>query len=507
MRDGGIHLRKTKTGSGSTAVQAVRYIRRKMVMVKHFGSAQTPHALQLLLRDGEAWIAKQRMQLPLPLTSEPSLSSSVVDFDRIAFSNARHIFAHEVLMHAVKALGFARLLDSVLADLVIIRLLEPSSKLRAITLLRRYFDIVHGRRTVYNTLKTFAARKDAMERQLIACAMKSHALTLSLVFYDVTTLYFESFREDEEEAGLHKTGFSKDNKPQQPQVVIGLLVTSQGFPLCYDIFKGNTFEGHTMLPVIERFQETHHVKTCTIVADAAMLSFENIEELRRKKLSYIVGARVANLSPKLISAVSMALNCTDDATIRIATKHGDLVCAFTKKRFQKDKHDMEKQIARAQKLVASRESGRRAKFVQTKGASYILNTKLIAKTEKLLGIKGYVTNILPEAMSNYEIIAHYKNLWHVEQTFRMAKSDVEIRPIFHRTDDAIRAHVLLCVVALAVQKYLERITGWTLRRIRDAIMSVTDITLIDTVTGKSFTKRSILSTETQSLMEKLGMPY
>jgi len=507
MRDGGIRLRTTKTASGATAVQAVRYVQRKVVVVKHFGSAHTPHELQILMRDGDAWIAKQRTQPPLPLLSEPSLSSSVVDLDRLTFSDTRHLFAYEVLMHAVKSLRFAHLLDPVLADLVVMRLLEPSSKLRAIALMRRHFGIVHGRRTVYEKLGRFATHKDVLERQLVACAVQGDALALSIVFYDVTTLYFESFHEDEEETGLRKTGFSKDNKPQQPQVVIGLLVTAQGFPLGYDIFKGSTFEGHTMLPVIEKFQETHHVETCTVVADAGMLSFENIEMLRKKKLSYIVGARVANLSPGLIEQVSTTLNRSDGATVRMETKHGDLLCFFSKERFRKDKHDMEKQIARAKKLVTSREPGRRAKFVQTTGTSYMLHAKLITKTEKLLGIKGYVTNIPQTVMNDREVITHYRNLWHVEQTFRMAKSDLEMRPIFHRTDDAIRAHVLLCVVALAVQKHCEKMTGWTLRSMRDVIMSVTDITLTDTVTGRTFTKRSALPAEAESLMAKLGMPY
>lgn len=478
-----------------------------MVVVQHFGSAHTPHELQILIRDGDAWIAKKRSQPPLPLLSEPSLSSSVVDLDRLTFSDTRHLFAYEVLMHAVKALGFVRLLDPVLADLVVMRLLEPSSKLRAIALLRRSFGIVHGRRTVYERLRTFATHKDVLERQLVACAVQGDTLALSLVFYDVTTLYFESFHEDEEETGLRKTGFSKDNKPQQPQVVIGLLVTAQGFPLGYEIFKGSIFEGHTMLPVLEKFQDMHSVKTCTVIADAGMLSFDNIEMLRTKKFSYIVGARVGNLSPTLIEQMSTMLSCTDGATIRMETQHGDLLCSFSKTRYQKDKHDLEKQIARAKKLVASREPGRRAKFVQTKGTTYALNAALIAKTEKLLGIKGYVTNISRKVMSDEEVIAHYRNLWHVEQTFRMAKSDLEMRPIFHHTDDAIRAHVLLCVVTLAVQKHLEKMTGWTLRHIRDVIMFVTDVTLIDTVTGRAFTKRSTLSTEAESLMAKLGMPY
>lgn len=509
MWDCGIRLRKTKTSSGATAVQAVRYVRRKMVVVKHFGSAHTPHELHVLVRDGETWVAKQRSQLPLPFDQEPSLSSSIVDLDRLAFSNTRHIFAHEVIMRVLTTLGFTRILNPLLCDLVVMRLLEPSSKLRAIKLLRCHFGIVRGRRTVYRALKAFSGRKDAAERQLVACAVETDALALSLVLYDVTTLYFESFREDEpeeKEKGLRKTGFSKDNKPQQPQIVVGLLVTNQGFPLAYDVFRGNTFEGHTMLPLLTEFQEKHDIHTCTVVADAAMLSLENTEELRRKKLTYIVGARVANLSQQHIEEIS-AIGGKDGATMRLSTHHGDLICSFSKDRYRKDRHEMEKQIARAKKLIASMEPGRQAKFVRKHGGKYLFNEKLVKKTEKLLGIKGYVTNISEKKMSSTEVIEHYRNLWRVEQSFRMSKHDLRMRPIFHRDEDAIRAHVLLCVVTLAIQKHLEQTTECSLRHIRDVLMSVMDITLTDTVTGRSFVKRSALSEEVQSLLEKLEMSY
>ena len=168
---------------------------------------------------------------------------------------------------------------------------------------------------------------------------------------------------------------------------------------------------------------------------------------------------------------------------------------------------MEKQIVRAEALVAKGEAGRKAKFVSKKGGTYTFNGKLVEKTKQLLGIKGYVTNIPPEVMNNQEIITHYRSLWHVEQTFRMAKSDLDMRPIFHHTDNAIRSHVLLCVVTLAVQKHLEQTTGWSLRRIRDVLLSVTDITLTDTTTGKSFIKRSIFLEDVQSLLAKLEMSY
>ena len=164
-------------------------------------------------------------------------------------------------------------------------------------------------------------------------------------------------------------------------------------------------------------------------------------------------------------------------------------------------------MARAQKLVVSREPGRRAKFVSTKGTSYALNASLIAKTEKLLGIKGYVTNIPPETMSDVEIIAHYRSLWHVEQAFRMAKSDLDVRPIFHHTEEAIRAHLLICFLALAMSQYMEIKSGLSLQKIVDLLRNAGDAKVINTSSGEEFIIPTAITEETQNLLQQLGASY
>ena len=113
---------------------------------------------------------------------------------------------------------------------------------------------------------------------------------MSIVFYDVTTLYFEAEQEDE----LRKTGFSKDGKHQQPQIVLGLLVSTGGYPLAYEIFEGKKFEGHTMLPVIEAFKAKYKLQAMIVIADAGLMSNDNITELQNKHYQYIIGARIKN---------------------------------------------------------------------------------------------------------------------------------------------------------------------------------------------------------------------
>lgn len=496
-------IRRTKTSSGSTAIQVVCYRDRKVMVLKHIGSARTEEEIDALVQSADVWMQKHFGQSSL-FAGAPS---RVLPVAHCSFAGIRYAIAYRTLAAIAARCGFDALHDPLAVNLAIIRVFEPCSKRRTREILHRSFNITYGERTLYRALQTIECHKEKAERLAVACARREFSFDCSLVLYDVTTLYFESFREDEEENALLKTGFSKDQKPQQPQIVVGLLVTSQGFPLGYALFQGNTFEGHTMLPVIGKFQKTHHVATCTVVADAAMLSFENIEELREKNLSYIVGARVANLSPKLIKQVSAALNRKDGATIRFPTKHGELLCSFSQKRFQKDKHDMEKQIARAQKLVASRESGKRVKFVQTKGTSYALNKALITKTEKLLGIKGYVTNIPSKTMGDHEVIAHYRNLWHVEQAFRMAKSDLDVRPIFHHTEEAIRAHLLICFLALVMSKYMEIKSGLSIRKIVDLLRNVGDASIVNTASGEEFIIPAAMPEETHALLQKLGVSY
>lgn len=493
-------IRKTRTSSGATAVQVVRYEQRKVVVMKHIGSGRTEEELAALFESAEAWIARKTQQQSL-FAKEPRRTLSLAN---ARYSGVTHCFAHQVLGTLAERLGFAALNNQLLLELAYMRILEPSSKLRAITLMERYFGIRYAESTVYRTISALAKRKADVEKIAVEWALHGLSSDLSLVLYDVTTLYFETFEADD----LRVPGFSKDNKSQQPQIVVGLLVTHDGFPLGYEVFKGNTFEGKTMMPVIEAFAKAHSVPMPTVVADAAMISHENVSKLTERGCSYIVGARLANCSPTLITQLTDALEKKDGATVRMSTAHGDLVCAFSAKRYRKDKLEMDRQLARAAILISKAEPGKRAKFVKkAKGGAYTLNEALHAKAASLLGVKGYYTNLPKERMDNDTIIARYHDLWHVEAAFRMSKSDLATRPIFHRTRDAVKAHVLICFVALSIGKYMELQTGLSLRRMVDLLWSVTEAHILDTATKETFTLRSEPNDDVRELLKKLGVPY
>lgn len=232
-----------------------------------------------------------------------------------------------------------------------------------------------------------------------------------------------------------------------------------------------------------------------------MLDEERLAELRAKKISYIVGARLANANMELIKQIYISLNAVNGATVRLQTKHGELVCDFSIKRYKKELNDLNKLIQKAEELVAKQSLGNKAKFVKRISKEKIeLNTALVEKRKLLLGIKGYCTDLSEGQLSSNEVIERYHQLWRVEQSFRMSKFDIEARPIYHQKEDAIRSHVLICFVALLVEKYLELKTNISLRKIRMMVWEITESHIQDSVSKEVYkfssptielTKRSI----------------
>jgi len=493
-----LHIRTTKTASNSTAVQVVKYKDRKLIVVKHLGSAKYPDEIEKLKEAAQEWIEKETKQETL-FSSQSK--ESPFDQGRYQYVGFRYAFTYENLFALCKAFKFHQLDNQLLLDLVIARIIEPGSKNHSVEFLKQFTGREHRREYFYRQLSKLLEAKSSVLSKVTSFARKEFGFNFSLVFYDVTTLYFESTETDE----LRQCGFSKDNKFNQPQIVLGLLVTSEGFPIGYQIFEGKKFEGHTMLPVIRGFKQKHRIKTFTVVADAAMISAENIKVLRSEKLQYIVGARAANLSMDFIKTISAQLNRQDTKTIRLKTILGNLVCEFSAKRFAKDKREMEKGIAKAENILKYPGTMKRVKFITSENNTYSLNSSLINKTELLLGIKGYYTNLSDSDASDQFIIEHYHNLWHVEQAFRLTKSDLQIRPIYHFKPEAIEAHVLICFMALALCKNMEIKTGKSTKSILKLLNGVTDAIILDKESGHKFTLRSIISSEVKNVLSKMAL--
>lgn len=493
------HIRKVRTGSDSIAVQVIKYENRRRVIVKHIGSARNKDEVILLWDNAANWIAEQTKQIPLFPQEEGFIS-----LEQCEYLGFQHTFLYEILYKLQARLGYTCFGSKLLNDLVTIRIIEPASKLRSLELLETYFNIKHRRQTLYDILPALLKLKNKIEELTINFAVKEFEFDFAIVFYDVTTLYFETFKSDD----FRKTGFSKDNKSNQPQIVVGLVVNKDGFPVAYDLFPGNTFEGHTLVPIIKDFKKKHDIKTLTVVADAAMISADNIENLKTAKIDYIVGARLSCLQADLLSAIDKQLPRTDLAYIRLSTDLGYLICEFSKKRFDKDKFEMDKQITKAKEILQHPGKTKKVKFVKTTEAKNQLNSELIDKTNILLGIKGYYTNLDEKTISNQLVIERYHQLYKIEQAFRISKHDLKTRPIFHFKKDPIKVHILICFMALAVSKYVEIKTNLSIQAFLSECKTITDAKLLNKINNKIIIKRVPLSEEVSKLLDRLKlMPH
>jgi hypothetical protein len=470
-------VRKVRTKSGSTAIQVVQYKGHRAKVAKHIGSAKDDIEFDLLLKKAHVWIEEQTFQTNL----FPEQKQKVLVVERGECIAVTHNFAYQFFKSCLNECNLTHL-PPLLLDLAIIRLIEPASKLRSIELLSRYFGINYSQR-IYRTIPKLIVHKADVEERAYSIAEEKFKEQFYYVLYDVTTLYFESFKADE----LKVQGFSKDNKSQQPQIVIGLLVTQSGLPLSYNVFAGNTFEGKTMLPIVEGFISKHPHTKPIVVADAAMLDEERLAELREKHISYIVGARLANANLSLVKQIQGTLKGVNGAFARVQSKHGELICDFSTNRYKKELNDLNRLIQKAEELVAKQSTGTKVKFIKRVSKEKIeLNTALIEKRKLLLGIKGYCTDLSEAQLSSQQVIDRYHHLWRVEQSFRMSKFDLEARPIYHQREEAIRSHVLICFVALLIEKYLELTTKMSLRNIRLLVWNITESHIRDMITKETF---------------------
>ena len=492
-------IRVVKTASKARAVQIVRYQNNARVILHHLGSAHSDVELEKLVIKAEEWMKDYSQQLSIFPDENPN---ALLSLNHCTFIGVRYRFFYQQITALQHKMGWGDL-PMLLNDLVTMRIFEPASKLRSLELMEQFFGIRHSRKTYYKIAPACIELKETVEDRVVAFAKEHHSFCFDIVFYDVTTLYFETFEED----NLRKNGFSKDNKSQQPQILIALMVTKEGFPISYEIFSGNTFEGHTIIPVIKDFVTRNKVKAFTVVADAAMISSENIAQLTENDINYIVGARMGNLSKELLNTVDKQIDRRDGRSIRIKTELGYLICSYSSVRYRKDLYEMNKQIEKAKQAIEQPSKTRKLKFTKTKNQHLALNDELIEKTKKLLGIKGYYTNLEESVASNTSIIERYHELYRIEQAFRVSKSDLQTRPVFHFKEQPIKLHILICFMALAVSKHIEITAGVSLRKFLDESKKIVDGQILNQMTNKAVSIKAQPSARVTELIDKLFPPH
>lgn len=471
-----VKVRIVKTPSGKFGVQVVTRSRKNFILHKQIGSAKTKEEREQLVSQAQEYIVANNPQQNLFAGKEV-----FSHLDEIEITRSQPLFLYRLLCSVYSRLGFNTFADPVIRDLIVARIYRPVSKLEIVDILEDSFGCRYSLKTVYRHLKK------AVETNLQNCFQTSlinfvkHDLndSLRLVFYDVTTLAFDS----QTKTNLKDFGFSKDHRFQDVQIVIGLVVNKDGFPLYFDIFKGSTFEGKTFIPVVEKIKDLLGSTSLTVIADAAMISRLNIEELDKRGIGFIVGARLGNLPQKLQEEISHKILGVNQKITTVDYLNHRLICQYLNSRAAKDRSDREKQLEKARRIVSSpsKITGR-FKFVKAVNGRYEVNESLVGKVKILEGIKGYLTNT---NLDEQTIIDRYHDLWRIEKSFRITKSDLEVRPIFHQLDGTITSHLIIVFAGLAISRYLEIKTGMSLKRILKISQKVLTHKVVLSKTGQS----------------------
>jgi len=496
------YVRKVKTASGATAVQIVEKRNGRRRIVEHIGSARDEIELAALMS-----VAQQRVNgvqddmLPLG-ASQRAASGPVVEH------TASEVL-WRVLINAYRQLGFDQIDDEVFTSLVAARIVEPTSKLDTVRVLGELGMPAPHVNTLYNCLRRCVQRD---YRAQLSTACWTHASApgpVALVMYDLTTLHFEVSEEDQ----LRKVGMSKERRVD-PQITVGLLVTASGFPLEVAMFEGNKAETKTLVPVIETFRSRHQVRNLVVVADAGMLSAANLNALEDAGHRFIVGSRQSNVPYDLGNHFERHGNYTpDDSTIETSRDMGTgkdrrtrrVVYHYSFKRRQRDDRAINAQVAKAEKVAAGQRPIARDRFVtvtaDADGKKAEVNRDVIKRARFCAGFKGFVTNIGVEVLDGSAVVAAYQDLWRVEESFRMSKSDLRARPVFHRKKDSIDAHLTIVFSALAVARYLQDRTGVSIRRLVEVLRPLRTVTI--TIAGQPLTAQPRLGPDAAAILDTI----
>ncbi|WP_452607469.1 IS1634 family transposase, partial [Prauserella oleivorans] len=432
--------------------------------IEHISSAHDDVELELLRTVARQRLVAGQGELDLGLDAPPEAGGPLP----ITASRMGHLW--DALSLAYEVLGFDAAADGdeVFRQLVLARIIEPTSKLDSLRVLEETGIAPVSYRTLKRRLHAYAG--EAWRERLAAlCAHHVGLGPATLLLYDVATLYFETDAGD----GFRESGFSKERR-LEPQITVGLLTDATGFPLMVNAFEGNTAETTTMLPTITAFLAAHRLTDVVIVADAGMISEKNMKDIEAAGLSFILGMKIPEI-PYIVAEWRKAHPDTEIADGQVFTQPWPAGPTDKRKdqvRYYQYKHDrarrtlkgIDEQVRKAEQAVAGKTAIKRNRFVKLTDATKTVNRDLDleAKARALAGIKGYVTNI--EDPTPEQVIGAYHQPFQIEKSFRMAKSDLAARPIFHRTRDSIEAHLTIVFAALAVSRWIEDTTGWSIKK-------------------------------------------
>lgn len=481
-----IRTKKTPR-SKSISVQLVEAFREagkiKQRVVHHFGTAETKGKLEALVQLAEAMKVDLKYHKLYTKKSHAAETCSVVGMLRdvttdtvIKANNLEELQRytlgiHDVYGNVYDQIGFSNPFThpvrrtyaaKILREIVLARIACPVSKRASVAMLDNQFGVDINLDHVYQMMdKIDDLFCDKIKDIALATTLKLTNGKLRILFYDATTLYFESFSGDE----LKQNGYSKDMKFNQPQVLLALLTTENGLPVGYELFPGATYEGHTLIPVLENLKKRYQIEQLVFVADRGLLSDNNIEYLEKNNFNYIVGARLKNLSKETQKKILDDSNYTVSDGKKIAlfehTHSRKLVVSYSSDRAKKDKLDREKMITKLYEKLNKSKNPKvllsnygYKKYIELTGSAKVgINETKLKEDAKWDGLLGVITNV--EKLSAEQILANYRSLWQIEECFRINKHDLKMRPIYHWTPSRVKAHIAISFIAFVCVRYLE----------------------------------------------------
>lgn len=463
-------VRRKHNRSGTTSIQVIAKVDGKYRVQKSFGSSRDEGVLAKLEQKARQWSDEHEFGEALFAPAGAAEYDAIMA--GIGQDQLRLVGPELVYGRLFDKIGFGAVRTSdndIFKSLVVTRLYRPGSKLKTLRYMAYFMNKFYDEDKIYRYLdelcwrpgtkgkaKTYDGKHD-VEQVTYEQTKRVLGGTVAVVFYDTTTMYFES-REDD----VRTPGWSKDGKNANPQVVLGLLVGPGGNPIGYEIHPGNTYEGHTMIPIIEKLQQRFGFPKPIVVADAGLLSKENIRDLEEDGYEYILGARIRSQSEEFKEQIAELELSNGQSTSIQLTKTRRMVVTMSDARARKNAADREKGLKRLEKRFKSDKLTKDKlnnrgynRFLSMSGDATIkIDYDKVAKDERLDGYKGYTTN---SSLSDDRVIEEYGYLFMIERAFRFCKTDLDIRPIYHRLFNRIEAHVCICFVAYTIMLELERV--------------------------------------------------
>lgn len=414
----------------------------------------------------------------------------------------------KAINNVLEETGISSIDNWVFTRMVCARVIEPTSKAQSIRVLNEFgFARVPSYNTITRHLTEIA--KPEFRAKLGSIAVKAAGISPgSALLYDVSTLYFETDKADD----FRIPGYSKERRIE-PQIAFGLLTDTTGFPVALNAFEGNKAETRTMIPVLKEFTSKHRVNKVTIIADAGMMSDSNVTAVENEGFNYVIGAKMPTVPAvieqwrrdnpdSLPTEGTYLFEETKPASGAIPARK--VHYTWDKGRYDRDTHFIEEELKRADAQVSGRRPSKKNKFLKIKGAKKTINQEVVDRAWALAGWKGYGTNLdLPAA----EVVSLYRSLFNVERSFRIAKSDLRARPMFHRKREMIEAHLSIVFASLMVARCLERKIQGSIRKIVTTLRQYPLIQINDGLTGSVRRFRLRVPEEVKALLGLLGVPH